>query len=179
MSQYHYRISAFCEVLSSGEGDLGGLWHHVPMSKRPTDHLEPSAKKRTNDRQLTKDDASDDGEDEVRCCASSIGLMAARTPLCAAPSEALCAQVDPGSFQRASEEVLKARRIVKTRRSAAAPASVAASANPFSGVSLGVPSVQSASASNPVHSVSDSVPRKASEEAEQVRRLLVLMHQQV
>ncbi len=34
------------------------------MSKRPTDHLEPAAKKRGNDRQLTKDDASD--EDEVR-----------------------------------------------------------------------------------------------------------------
>ena len=34
-----------------------------PMSKRPTDHLEPAAKKRGNDRQLTKDDPSD--EDEV------------------------------------------------------------------------------------------------------------------
>ncbi len=34
------------------------------MSKRPTDHLEPAAKKRGDDRQLTKDDASD--EDEVR-----------------------------------------------------------------------------------------------------------------
>ena len=34
------------------------------MSKRPTDHLEPAAKKRGNDRQLTKDDPSD--EDEVR-----------------------------------------------------------------------------------------------------------------
>ena len=33
------------------------------MSKRPTDHLEPAAKKRGNDRQLTKDDPSD--EDEV------------------------------------------------------------------------------------------------------------------
>ena len=32
--------------------------------KRATDHLEPSAKKRGNDRQLTKDDPSDD--DEVR-----------------------------------------------------------------------------------------------------------------
>ncbi|KAK9830926.1 hypothetical protein WJX81_006430 [Elliptochloris bilobata] len=107
------------------------------MSKRPTDHLEPSAKKRTNNKQLTKDDASEEDGDEV----------------------------DPGTFQRASEDVLKARRIVRTRRNA--PASVAASANPFSGVSLGMPSVQSASASNPVNSVSDSVPRKASEEAEQ------------
>lgn len=33
------------------------------MSKRPTDDLEPAAKKRGNSRQLTKDDASDD---EVR-----------------------------------------------------------------------------------------------------------------
>lgn len=32
--------------------------------KRPTDHMEPSAKKRGNERQLTKDDESD-GE-EVR-----------------------------------------------------------------------------------------------------------------
>ena len=45
----------------------------APMSKRPTDHLEPSAKKRTNDRQLTKDDASDDGEDEVRCRPAASG----------------------------------------------------------------------------------------------------------
>ena len=32
------------------------------MSKRPTDHLEPAAKKRGNDRQLTKDDPSDEEE---------------------------------------------------------------------------------------------------------------------
>lgn len=30
------------------------------MSKRPTDDLEPAAKKRGNSRQLTKDDPSDD-----------------------------------------------------------------------------------------------------------------------
>ena len=30
------------------------------MSKRPTDHLEPAAKKRGSERQLTKDDASDE-----------------------------------------------------------------------------------------------------------------------
>ena len=38
------------------------------MSKRPTDDLEPAAKKgkRTNSRQLTKDDASDEEEDQVR-----------------------------------------------------------------------------------------------------------------
>lgn len=35
------------------------------MTGRPTDHMEPSAKKRGNERQLTKDDASDD-EGEVR-----------------------------------------------------------------------------------------------------------------
>lgn len=33
------------------------------MSKRATDHLEPSAKKRASDRQLTQDDrSSDEGE---------------------------------------------------------------------------------------------------------------------
>lgn len=30
--------------------------------KRPTDHMEPSAKKRGNERQLTKDDESDGEE---------------------------------------------------------------------------------------------------------------------
>ena len=30
--------------------------------KRPTDHMEPAAKKRGNDRQITKDDASEDDE---------------------------------------------------------------------------------------------------------------------
>ena len=32
--------------------------------KRPTDHLEPNAKRRS-DRQLTKDDASDEDEEQV------------------------------------------------------------------------------------------------------------------
>ena len=36
------------------------------MSKRPTDHLEPSAKKRGNERQLTKDDEEDDEEQVCR-----------------------------------------------------------------------------------------------------------------
>jgi hypothetical protein len=35
------------------------------MSDRPTDHLEPAAKKRGSDRQLTKDDASDESGGEV------------------------------------------------------------------------------------------------------------------
>lgn len=37
------------------------------MSKRPTDHLEPAAKKRGNERQLTKDDPSDDEEVIPNC----------------------------------------------------------------------------------------------------------------
>jgi hypothetical protein len=36
------------------------------MSKRPTDHLEPAAKKRGSERQLTKDD--DEEEHEVGFC---------------------------------------------------------------------------------------------------------------
>ena len=41
--------------------------NQTSMSKRPTDDLEPSAKrgKRANDRQITKDDVSDDEDDEV------------------------------------------------------------------------------------------------------------------
>lgn len=50
-------------------------------------------------------------------------------------------QEAPGTFQRASEEVLKQRKIVRARRSAApAPAAGAASANPFAGVQLGASS---------------------------------------
>jgi hypothetical protein len=48
------------------------------MSKRPTDHLEPAAKKRTNDRQLTKDDDSEEEEEVsffVCLCASGMKLV--------------------------------------------------------------------------------------------------------
>ncbi|KAL0054625.1 hypothetical protein WJX82_000112 [Trebouxia sp. C0006] len=82
------------------------------MSKRPTDHLEPAAKKRGNDRQLTKDDASDEDEPEQH-----------------------------GEFAKASEEVMKKRRIVRPKRgggslAGSTPAAAApASANPFAGVS--------------------------------------------
>ncbi|KAL0036042.1 hypothetical protein WJX77_012250 [Trebouxia sp. C0004] len=83
------------------------------MSKRPTDHLEPAAKKRGNDRQLTKDDPSDEDEPEQQ-----------------------------GEFAKASEEVMKKRRIVRPKRgggslAGSTPAAAAlASANPFAGVSL-------------------------------------------
>ncbi|KAK9838667.1 hypothetical protein WJX74_000985 [Apatococcus lobatus] len=78
------------------------------MSKRPTDDLEPSAKrgKRGSDRQLTKDDPSDDEDGP---------------PVLA------------GTFARASEEELKGRKIIKARRSGA---SGTPAANPFAGVSL-------------------------------------------
>ena len=49
------------------------------MSKRPTDHLEPAAKKRGNDRQLTKDDPSD--EDEVTHGRSECALVVTRLRL--------------------------------------------------------------------------------------------------
>ena len=41
------------------------------MSKRPTDHLEPSAKKRAGDRQISREQPpsdSDDEADEVPLC---------------------------------------------------------------------------------------------------------------
>ncbi|KAK9807915.1 hypothetical protein WJX73_001072 [Symbiochloris irregularis] len=78
------------------------------MSKRPTDKDIPAAKKRVNDRQLTKDDR-DESEDEEELAA--------------------------GDFQRANEETMKKRRVLKARKSAAsAPAT--GSANPFGGFSL-------------------------------------------
>ncbi|KAL3133297.1 hypothetical protein ABBQ38_007177 [Trebouxia sp. C0009 RCD-2024] len=81
------------------------------MSKRPTDHLEPAAKKRGNDRQLTKDDPSDEDEE----------------------------QEAHGEFAKASEDVMKKRKIVRPKRAAGAlPGSSAAASgsNPFAGVSL-------------------------------------------
>lgn len=91
------------------------------MSERPTDGDVPPAKKRINDRQLTKDD--DDEEDEEA--------------------------IEQGNFQKASEDVLKARKIVKARRGlAAVPASAAPPAadaggngtsNPFAGINLAAP----------------------------------------
>eukprot|EP00884_Botryococcus_braunii_P004636 jgi/Botrbrau1/14173/Bobra.182_3s0111.1 len=84
------------------------------MSKRPTDHLEPSAKKRANDRQLSKHDASSEEEEEEQ----------------------------PGTFQRAPEEVLRARRIVKARRggeSVMAASAVQPTANPFANITLTIP----------------------------------------
>ncbi|PSC76436.1 nuclear pore complex NUP50A [Micractinium conductrix] len=68
--------------------------------------MEPNAKRR-NDRQLTKDDASDE-EEEV---------------------------VDPGNFARASEDVLKQRKIVRARRGADVGGAPKA-ANPFAGIQL-------------------------------------------
>ncbi|PRW58407.1 nuclear pore complex NUP50A-like isoform X1 [Chlorella sorokiniana] len=76
--------------------------------KRPTDHLEPNAKRRS-DRQLTKDDGSDD-EQEV---------------------------ADPGNFSRASEDVIKQRKIVRARRGGGATGGDGATkANPFAGIQL-------------------------------------------
>jgi hypothetical protein len=45
------------------------------MSGRPTDHLEPVAKKRGSDRQLTKDDGSDDDGDVVRREGGGTGIF--------------------------------------------------------------------------------------------------------
>ena len=87
----------------------------LTMSKRPTDHLEPSAKKRGNERQLTKDDEEDD-EEQVR-----------RPPLWALPAcwhtgrvlSALHRQEEPGPSQPGGGRCLPAT----TRQ--AAPGAVA------------------------------------------------------
>ncbi|KAL6768931.1 NUP50B [Auxenochlorella protothecoides x Auxenochlorella symbiontica] len=79
--------------------------------KRPTDHLEPSAKKRGSEKQITKDEGEESAEEHE----------------------------EPGTFQRASDEVLKQRKIIKARRPAqgSAGAAVPASpANPFAGIQL-------------------------------------------
>ncbi|KAG9146830.1 hypothetical protein Leryth_005155 [Lithospermum erythrorhizon] len=69
-----------------------------------------SSKKRVAGRQLTKDNPELDDED--------------------------VSEQEMGTFKKASEEVLAARRIVKVRRNttAAAPSSAPASANPFAGI---------------------------------------------
>lgn len=85
------------------------------MGKRPTDHLEPAAKKRGADRQITKDDgekAEEHSEQEEH--------------------------VEAGSFQRANEDVLKQRKIVRARRAAGATGS-SDNVNPFAGVALQAP----------------------------------------
>ena len=102
------------------------------MSKRPTDHLEPSAKKRGNSRQLTKDDESD--EDEVRIlCTNSTSMIYFSVTKCFSHQEA------QGEFRQASAEVMKNRRVVRPKRGTgnlAASTTAAAPSNPFSGVSL-------------------------------------------
>jgi len=71
--QHHFRSSSHASATSANPTSAAlyiachrrlSLLTVFNMSKRPTDHLEPAAKKRGNDRQLTKDDPSD--EDEVR-----------------------------------------------------------------------------------------------------------------
>jgi hypothetical protein len=69
---------------------------------------EPSRKKRTSERQLTKDDRDEDEE----------------------------ATEPQGTFTKASEDVMQKRKIVKARRPGAPPVPAPAAANPFAGVSL-------------------------------------------
>ena len=109
------------------------------MSKRPTDHLEPAAKKRGNERQLTKDDPSSD--DEVGCA-----LHVAQSHRIAQLSEQTTwfgqEPVQAEGFAKASEEVMKKRRIVRPKRAGGLSSSQTTSgaANPFAGVSLAGPS---------------------------------------
>eukprot|EP00887_Chlorella_sp_A99_P005772 scaffold1.g5772.t1 len=86
--------------------------------KRATDHLEPAAKKRGSDRQLTKDDNPSDDE-----------------------------EVEAGSFARASEDVIKQRKIVRARRGA--DAGGGSGANPFAGIQLTGTSAAAPAAANP------------------------------
>ncbi|BDA51158.1 probable E3 SUMO-protein ligase RanBP2 at C-terminar half [Coccomyxa sp. Obi] len=113
-------------------------------NKRPTDHLIPSAKKRSGDRQISREEPPSDSDEEVIA----------------------------GEFRRADEGTLKQRRIFKARRGGAlaapvtataaavppgaggtaaeAPAAAPAGANPFAGISLTAP----AAGGNPFAGVS-------------------------
>ena len=108
------------------------------MSKRPTDDLEPAAKKgkRGNARQLTKDDASDE-EEEVPgfFLLLQSDQLSLRGTVQQAMRILLGVQVAPGEMTKASADVMKGRRVVKARRGAG-PAAPSASANPFGGFSL-------------------------------------------
>ena len=47
--------------------------------------------------------------------------------------------VDPGEWQRAPEDVIKTRKIIKTRRTAPLVAASGTTSNPFAAISLPVP----------------------------------------
>lgn len=102
---------------------------------------QPPAKKRGATRQISKDDGSDCEDDMF------------------VPSES-------NSFQKASEEVIATRRIVKVRRSAPAPpvphAAKPPAANPFASIRLVAPTVSSGS---PPTSVASLVPMAPSQES--------------
>ncbi|KAK9902620.1 hypothetical protein WJX75_000372 [Coccomyxa subellipsoidea] len=103
------------------------------MSKRPTDHLIPSAKKRSGDRQISREEPPSDSDEEVIA----------------------------GEFRRADEGVLKQRRIFKARRGAAPAvpptASAAADAQPGAAVSADA-GAAAATASNPFAGISLTAP---------------------
>eukprot|EP00850_Spirogloea_muscicola_P017407 SM000149S01342 [mRNA] locus=s149:126412:130030:- [translate_table: standard] len=81
-----------------------------------------AGRKRGSERQLTKDDAELDDDDDEEARPGDGGAQA-------------------GTFQKASEDVLATRRIVKARRPGA-PVVPAAAANPFAGIALAPPPAQ-------------------------------------
>ena len=105
------------------------------MSKRPTDDDEPSAKrgKRGNERQLTKDDASEDSDDvsldDWPSLLSCLPLLSWHSNLCVLQEIA-------GEIKKASAETMKARRVVRARRPPAVAAPAPAGANPFAAINL-------------------------------------------
>jgi hypothetical protein len=126
------------------------------MSDRPTDHLQPAAKKRGSDRQLTKDDGSSRSDEEVRsrggrerrrvCVFSWRHRLPAHRVHPLSLSHCLQGAAEPGTFARAPDAVLKARKIVRARRPGGGGGGSGdgggndnagtVTANPFAGVSL-------------------------------------------
>eukprot|EP00850_Spirogloea_muscicola_P021939 SM000269S09894 [mRNA] locus=s269:115206:118862:+ [translate_table: standard] len=122
-----------------------------------------AGRKRGSERQLTKDDAEldDDDDDEARpgdeirrptadCrfCRrfrpTAEALAEAGPAACGRPARrrATDGGAQAGTFQKASDDVLATRRIVKARRPGAPAAPAAAAANPFAGIALAPPPAQ-------------------------------------
>ncbi|CAI0442532.1 unnamed protein product [Linum tenue] len=80
-----------------------------------SENVLPSSKKRAAGREISKDDPGLDDDEDL-------------------------SEMETGTFQKASDEVLATRRIVKVRRSQSTAAPILPSSNPFAGIRLVPPS---------------------------------------
>lgn len=149
---------------------------------RPTDHLQPSGKRRPGE-QLTKDNAGDSDEegpvsDLLR---HSCLYVPATTPVHLPNAGILITKVvDPGTWGKADQATMARRKVVRARRGAvaepvpqvqAANNEQAAGNNPFSGVSL---TETPPAAANPFSGVS-LLPNKVSSSIQTVLQLQLML----